>query len=346
MLYIGTYAAENQPGIYIFEQDTDTGDLTPKGTISGVSNPSFLAASPDKKRIYAACEAGTGQIAAFSRDEKTGTLTLLNRESSKGDGPCHLTVSKDGKCVLAANYGSGNIVALPVKADGSVGAVTANQQHTGSSVNPNRQKEPHAHSVNVDPSDKYAIAADLGTDKLYVYKLDTKGATLTANAPEFVASKPGAGPRHFTFHPDGKFAYAINELENTVTLYQWDSKTGTLTAVESVPTLPAGFTGSNTTAEVKVHPNKKFLYGSNRGHNSIASFSIDTATGKLTPLGHTPTGGNTPRNFNITPDGAFLIAANQDSGNLVIFRVDTKTGALTPTGKTYNVPKPVCILFI
>jgi 6-phosphogluconolactonase len=349
MLYIGTYAGENQPGIFIFEQDGATGDLRPLGDAAGVNNPSFLAVSPDKKFIYAACEAygpGGGQIAAFALDPATGMLAFLNKESAGGQGPCHLSVSRDGKCVVAANYGSGNVISLPVKPDGSLGPLVSNQQHTGSSVNQNRQKEPHAHSITVDATGKYAVAADLGTDKLYVYQLDGPKATLTPHTPESVAAKPGAGPRHFAFHPNGKFAYAINELDNTVTLYAWDAKAGTLTPVESVPTLPADFSGNSSTAEVRVHPSGQFLYGSNRGHDSIAAFKIDPTTGKLTPLGHTPTGGKTPRNFNLSPDGAFLIAANQETGNVVIFRIDPKTGTLAPTGKTYEVPKPVCALFV
>ncbi|GAB4453084.1 MAG: 6-phosphogluconolactonase [Armatimonadaceae bacterium] len=347
MLYIGTYAGANEPGIYIYEMDS-AGKLKAVGTASGVPNPSFLAIHPNKKSLYAASEAygaDGGKVAAFAI-ENDGSLRLLNMESAKGNGPCHIVVAPSGKYALVANYGSGSVASLPIADDGSVKPATGFSQHTGSSVNEKRQKEPHAHSINVDATGKYAVAADLGTDKLYVYQLDAATGKLTPNEPAATSATPGAGPRHFAFHPGGKFAYAINELDNTVAVYQWDSGKGTLTSVQTINSLPDGFEGNNSTAEVQVHPSGKFLYGSNRGHNSIVIYSIHPESGKLTLVGHQSTEGKNPRNFGISPDGGFLLAANQDTNNVVVFRIDPATGKLTPTGEELTINKPVCVKFL
>jgi 6-phosphogluconolactonase len=348
MLYIGTYSAANDPGIHYFTFDNATGKMTPAGTVSGIQNPSFLAIHPNKKFLYAASESGGpngGSVVAYSIGTG-GDLTLLNSELAKGNAPCHVVVDPNGKYVLVANYSSGTVAALPVAENGSLKPATGFAQHVGSSVNAGRQEAPHAHSINVDKGGKFAVAADLGTDKLYIYVLDGATGELKPHTPDSVSTKPGAGPRHFAFHPSGRYAYAIMELDNTVGVYAWDSEKGTLTPLQTVPTLPEGYTGGNSTAEVQVHPSGKFVYGSNRGHNSIAVFSVDEKTGKLTPAGHQSTEGKTPRNFGIAPEGNFLLAANQDSNNVVVFRIDPKTGALTPTGESVSIPKPVCLKFL
>ena len=254
-----------------------------------------------------------------------------------------MTVDRAGKNVLVANYGGGSVACLPIKEDGSLGEATSFIQHEGSGPNPKRQQGPHAHSINVDAANRFAVAADLGLDKLLVYRLDAAAGKLTPNDPPFVAMAPGAGPRHFAFHPGGRYAYAINELNSTVTAMTYDADRGVLKAIQSITTLPEGFAGVNYPAEVQVHPSGKFVYGSNRGHDSIATFAVDAATGKLTSVAHEPTQGKNPRNFGIDPSGRYLLAANQDGNNVVVFRIDAKTGKLTPTGSSIQVTAPVCI---
>jgi 6-phosphogluconolactonase len=255
-------------------------------------------------------------------------------------------VDKSGKAVLVANYGSGSVAVLPVKEDGSLAEASAFVQHSGSGPNPKRQQAPHAHSINVSPDNRFAIAADLGLDKLLVYRLDAAKGTLTPNDPPFAKVDPGFGPRHFAFHPDARHAYVINEMASTVTALTWDAARGVLNPVQTISTLPKDFKGDSTCAEVAVHPSGRFLYGSNRGHNSIAVFGIDRAKGTLTPVEHVSTQGKTPRNFGIDPTGSYLFAANQDSGNIVMFRIDAKTGRLTPAGQTLEAGAPVCVRFV
>jgi 6-phosphogluconolactonase len=254
-------------------------------------------------------------------------------------------VDSQGKNVLVANYGGGTSAVLPIQPDGRLAAPSSIIQHSGSSVNPERQEGPHAHSINLDAGNRFAFTADLGLDKVLIYRFDGAKGTLAPNAPPSVSTAPGAGPRHFAFHPSGRYAYVINELDSTVTAFRYDGQSGTLTTLQAISTLPAGFSGDTTTAEVQVHPSGRFLYGSNRGHDSIAMFAIDPDTGRLTALGHQPTGGKTPRNFGIDPTGAYLLAANQDSDNLVLFRIE-ETGRLTSTGQAIQVPKPVCVKMI
>jgi 6-phosphogluconolactonase len=281
-------------------------------------------------------------------DPRSGALTLLNQQSSVGDGPCYLIVDKAGKNVLVANYGGGSVSVLPVGADGKLGEATAAIQHHGSSVNPQRQKEPHAHSINLDAANRFAFVADLGMDKVLIYKFDTTKGTLVANDPLSASVNPGAGPRHFAFHPGGRYAYVINEIQCTVTAFLYDASRGALTELQTISTLPDGeqVKPAYSTAEVQVHPSGKFLYGSNRGHDSIAVFAIDQKTGKLTRVENEPTQGKTPRNFGIDPTGAYLLAANQNSDSIVVFRIDPSTGALTPTGQSVAAPSPVCVKFV
>ncbi|HJS09091.1 MAG TPA: lactonase family protein, partial [Pirellulales bacterium] len=247
--------------------------------------------------------------------------------------------------VLVANYGGGSVAVLPIDKDGRLRPASSFVQHKGSSVNPKRQEAPHAHSINVDPAGAFAVVADLGLDKVLVYRFDAAAGTLTANDPPHATVSPGAGPRHFAFHPSGRFAYVINEMNSTVTAFAYDAKKGTLSEIDTKSTLPGPQQG-NSTAEVQVHPSGKFLYGSNRGHNSLAIFRIDEKTGALTAAGHQLTGGRTPRNFGIDPTGKFVLAANQGSDSVVVFRVDQETGKLEETGQSIKVPTPVCVKFL
>lgn len=352
LVYVGTYTSGKSEGIYIFRMNLDSGAMTPAGVTTGVKNPSFLAIHPSRRFLYAVSEVEdsggkkTGGVTAFAIDAATGKLSMLNAQPSEGAGPCHLVVDKTGKSVLVANYGGGSVAALPIGDDGRLAKAASAIQHKGSSVNPQRQDGPHAHSINVDPGNRFVVAADLGLDKVLVYRLDAAKAKLEPNDPPSTSVAPGAGPRHFAFHPNGRFAYVINEITCTVTAFTYDGERGVLKEIQTITTLPHEVKEGYSTAEVQVHPSGKFLYGSNRGHDSIAIFSIDQSTGKLTAVGHQATGGKTPRNFAIDPTGQFLLAENQSSDTIVIFRIDQKTGELKPTGIVVDVPSPVCVKFL
>jgi 6-phosphogluconolactonase len=350
-VYVGTYTNGDSEGIYLCELDPKSGALTLVGLAGKANNPSFLALHPKGKFLYAVSEVddyaatGGGAVMAFSLNADDGRLTPLNHQSSGGRGPCHVSLDRESKNVLVANYGSGSAAVIPLADDGALQKPTATVRHEGSSVHPDRQTAPHAHSINVSPDNRFAFVADLGLDKVLVYKLDAATGTLTPNDPPSAQLAPGAGPRHFAFHPSGKFAYVINELTSTITAFAYHAERGNLKELQTLTTLPADFTGNNTTAEVQVHPSGKFLYGSNRGHDSIAMFTIDPATGKLTALGQHPSGGKTPRNFGIDPTGAFLVAAHQDSNSVVVHQIDPATGRLSATEHQVEVPTPVCIKF-
>jgi 6-phosphogluconolactonase len=352
LVYIGTYTDGKSKGIYTCRLDLATGSLSPPGLAAEAKNPSFLSVHPNRRFLYAVNEvdefAGKegGSVSAFTIQPETGKLTLLNQQPSGGGGPCYLVVDKTGKYVLVANYGGGSVSALPVQKEGRLGEATAFVQHRGSSVNPERQEGPHAHSINVDAANRFAVAADLGLDKLLVYRFDSTKGTLTPNDPASASVKPGAGPRHFAFHPKGTSAYVINEMQSTLTAFSYDSGHGVLKELQTISTLPPRFEGENTTAEVQVHPSGKFLYGSNRGHDSIAVYAINPDKGTLTFVEHQSTRGKTPRNFGIDPTGRYLLAANQDSGSVVVFRIDSQTGRLTPIGQSIEVPSPVCVKFV
>jgi 6-phosphogluconolactonase len=351
LVYVGTYTGPESKGIYAYRFEPKTGEVKPLGLAGEAKNPSFLAIHPNRKFLYSVGEAGDGggwggTVSAFALDRATGKLTFLNSASSGGKGPCHLVVDKTGKNLLVANYGSGATAVVPIKADGRLGEPSSTIQHSGSSVNPQRQQGPHAHSVNLSPDNRFAFVADLGLDKVLVYKLDAAKGTITPNTPPYAAVAAGSGPRHFAFHPSGKFAYVINEMGNTVTAFSYDAAGGVLTSLQTISTLPAGFSGTSYCAEVVAHPSGKFLYGSNRGHNSITVFAIDPAKGTLTAVEQTPTGGKWPRNFNIDPTGTYLFAANEQSSDIFIFRIDPASGRLKPTGKKLEVSKPVCIKFL
>jgi 6-phosphogluconolactonase len=348
-VYFGTYTSGRSAGegIYRSRFDTDTGELAAPVLAVEAKNPSFIEIHPNGKYLYAVSESGgSGSVSAYSIDPETKNLKLLNTRPSGGSGPCHVNTDHAGKNVLVANYGSGSASVIPVKSDGSLAEPTGFVQHEGASINPQRQKGPHAHSVNVSPDDRFAFVADLGLDKVMIYKLDVEKGTITANDPEFAKVKPGSGPRHFTFGADGKFAYVINEMGGTITAFAYEPASGALTEIQTITTLPDGFAGSNSCAEVRVHPSGRFLYGSNRGHDSLAVYSIDPAKGTLTFVEHEITDIKTPRNFNIDPTGKFCLVANQGADSIVVFKIDQKTGALEPTGHQISIEKPVCIRFL
>jgi 6-phosphogluconolactonase len=346
--FVGTYTNGKSEGIYVLQLDLKTGALSQKSVIKS-DNPSFVAIHPSEKFVYAVNELTTfkgeksGGVSAYSFDAASGELTFINQQSSKGGAPCHLVVDKTGRNVLLANYVGGSVTVLPInKKKGNLKTPSAFVQHEGSSVSP-RQKGPHGHSINVDPKNKFAIAADLGLDQLLVYKFDAKKGTLIANEPAFAKTAAGAGPRHFAFHPSGKAAYVINEMNLTVTAFKYDAKAGKLTETQTISTIPPGLdTKGMSTAEVQVHPSGKFLYGSNRGHHSIVGYKIQD-DGKLKYIENTNTGGETPRNFGLDPTGQYLLACNQGTDTIVVFKIDQKTGKLTNTGQEIAVPTPVCV---
>jgi 6-phosphogluconolactonase len=348
-VYVGTYNKRGSKGIYRFELDLSTGKLTNRALAAESPDPSFLAIDPSQRYVYSVNEINkfdgkkSGAVSAFAIDPKTGDLKLLNQQASEGTGPCHVVVDAAGKHVLAANYSGGNACVLPVEADGKLGKATGFVQHQGSGADPRRQKEPHAHSINLDAANRFAFVADLGLDKVLVYRFDPAKGTITPNDPPAATVAPGSGPRHFAFHPNGRNAYVINEMKNTVTAFSYNPERGVLKELQTVPTLPKDFKGNSSTAEVVVHPSGKFLYGSNRGHNSIVIFSIDPKSGELTLVGHQASQIKTPRNFAIDPTGAYLLVANQDGDSIVVFRIDPKTGELKPTGNVAEVPAPVCL---
>lgn len=352
LVYIGTYTRKDSKGIYALKLDLKTGALEHLGLAAETVSPSFLEVHPDGTKLYAANEVPKfgeepgGAISAFAVNRDTGLLTLLNQKSSKGGGPCHLSVDATGKAVLAANYGGGSVVCLPVQPDGSLGDAASFIQHAGSSVNPQRQQGPHAHSINIDPANRFAIAADLGLDQVLVYRLDAAKGGLQPNDPAFTKVAPGAGPRHFAFHPSGRFGYVINEMHCTITAFNYDGAKGGLTEFQTIATLDVPVQKGYSTAEVRVHPSGRFLYGSNRGHDSIAVFTVDPSSGKLDRVQVRSTLGSTPRNFNVDPTGNYLLAANQNSDTVVVFRIDPQTGKLTPTGHTASISTPVCVRFI
>jgi len=349
-VYFGTYTSRGEnssKGIYRSVLDLETGRLTNPVLAAEARNPSFLEIHPNGKFLYAVSESGgAGSVSAYAIDGDTGGLKLLNQQSSGGAGPCHVSIDHAGRNVLVANYGSGSASVIPIKSDGGLGEPTGFVQHAGSSVNPGRQKGPHAHSINVSPDDRFAFVADLGIDKVMIYRLDVEKGTIVANSPAFAKVRPGAGPRHFALGPSGKYAYVINELDCTVTAFAYDSASGALTEVQTITTLPNAFDGSNSCAEVRAHPSGKFLYGSNRGHDSIVVYRVDPAKGTLTFVEHETADIKTPRNFNIDPTGKFCLVANQGGDSVVVFRINQKTGALEPTGHKVFIARPVCVRFL
>lgn len=345
--YFGTYTQKTKSeGIYHARLDTGTGKLSAPELAVKTADPSFIEIHPNGKFIYAVTENNGGAIRAFAIDQETKKLKLLNERSSGGSCPCHIAISSNGKFLFAANYTSGSATVIPINADGTLAEPSSIVKHSGSSINQDRQQEPHVHSVNLSPDDRFAFAADLGIDKIIIYKLNQDTGRLEANTPAFAKVKPGAGPRHFTFHPDGKFAYVINELDETITAYAYNAQSGALTEIQQISTLPDGFKGINWCAEVRVHPNGKFLYGSNRGHDSIVIYRIDPEKGTLKLSGFQNAGIKNPRNFCLDPSGNFCVVANQDSNTICVFRVNPETGMLEPVGSPITVETPTCVRFL
>lgn len=355
LVYIGTYTSgkSKSEGIYIYKFNLDSGELKPYKIVKDVVEPSYLTIDKNRKYLYSVNETveyegkKSGAVSAFAIDQKTGDLTFLNKQPSLGGAPCYIIASENEKFVLVANYVGGNVAVFPVEADGKLGASTDLQQHSGTGPNKNRQEAAHAHSIDLDDKNRYAYSCDLGADKIYIYEFDEKTGKLTPNSKQAIyQTKTGAGPRHLAFHPNKKFAFLISELSSTISSLSFDAKRGMLSEIQTVSTLPANFQGENTCAEIHVSPNGKFLYGSNRGHDSIVSYQIDAKTGKLNYIEHTAAQGKTPRNFAIAPNGKFLLAANQNSDSIVVFRIDEKSGKLAPTGSAAQVPMPVCLKLI
>lgn len=346
LIFLGTYTRTGtSQGIYSIRLDGESGALSTPVLAAAASDPGWITFSPDKQFLFA-IHASPGQAISFRIEPGAGTLTpvFAPTDGVRAGPPCHLAVDATGRTLLAANYGEGYVAAIPIHADGTLGAPRA-IKHEGRSVHPTRQGKAYVHSVTPSPDNRHVIVADLGVDRIYSYALDAANATLTPAAAPFVATAPGAGPRHFKFGPTGRHAYAINELGNTIVAYDFDAATGALTAKQTVATLPPAYHEPSTTAEIRLHPNGRFLYGSNRGHDSIAVFAIAPTDGTLTPVEIIPSGGKTPRNFALSPDGKWLVCGHQDTALLTVFRVDATTGRLTRTPHTAVVPTCICISF-
>jgi 6-phosphogluconolactonase len=353
LVYFGTFTTGKSQGIYVSRFDSTTGKLSQPELAAKIKNPTFLAVPPSGKFLHAGSETTNatgkivGRVVAYDLDQTTGRLTLMNEANCAGSGsPCHLALDATHQCLFVANYGSGTIAALPVHGDGRLGEATTVMQHTGSGPNPKRQAGPHAHFILPSPDNRFTLDCDLGLDKIFINRLDAAAAKLTANDPPSVSVAPGSGPRHLVFSKDSKFVYVINELASSVTVFHYAATNAGLTEVQTVSTLPPNFATNNTAAEIAIHPNGKFLYGSNRGHDSIAVFAIDSDTGKLTLVEHQSTLGHMPRNFAIAPGGRWLIAENQASDSVAVFSLDPDTGKLQPTGQTITIAAPVCSVFV
>ena len=353
-VYFGTYTKAPSKGIYRSRLDVATGRLSPAELAAETKDPAFLALHPNGKFLYALDESvdstrtpGTG-LSAYALNAATGALTLVNQQTHGSSGACHLAIDATGRTLLVANYGGGGVSGLALQPDGRLGALGSVSQHTGSSVNLARQAAPHAHQIVVSPDNRFALVPDLGLDRVLLYALDPATAKLTAHTPAFASLRPGSGPRHLAFHPTGKFTYVISEMLCTMTAFRYDAALGTLTDFQTISTLPPGesVAKGTSTAEVQIHPSGKFLYGSNRGHNTIVAYAIDATSGKLTLIDHHSTLGKTPRHFALDPTGTWLLAENQDSSTVAVFRIDPKSGRLTPTGPLLEVPKPVCAVFV
>ncbi len=350
VVFVSAFAPGDQGAIQAYQLDQQAGTLKPIHKTSGVEHPFFLALSPDRKFLYSIHAKQFGgkeneQIAAYEVVGRSGELKLLNRQSALGTAACYLHVDATGKTVLVANYVTGSVASLPIQADGSLGPSASFVQHTGSSVNPARQKEPHAHSIIASPDNRFVYAADLGIDQVLCYRLDAKTSKLTPNDPPFGKSPAGAGPRHLTFHPNGKLLYAINELTNSVTVFGYNSDNGALAEKQTISTLPEDFKGTSHCADLKITPNGRFLYGTNRGHDSLAAYRIGD-DGKLTLIEIVPSLGKGPQNLAITPNGELLLCANMPGKNVAVFRIDPQVGSIKSTGEPISIESPSCIMLL
>jgi 6-phosphogluconolactonase len=350
LVFVGTYtrpvpnAQARSEGIYVYRLDTQTGALTLVASALGHDNPAYLTLSADGRFLYSVAEMSEGVVKAFAVNPQTGALTELNAQPSHGGVACHLSLDRTGRWLMLANYGSGCISVYPVQADGRLGPATDHIEHHGSSVNAARQEKAHAHWIATDPSNQVVLVSDLGMDKIMLYRLDMAMGKLSPSDPPWVMVQPGSGPRHIAFHPDGQTVFLVNELDSTIDRFTLNED-GSLRHRQRVPTLPADFTGTSTCAAIRVSPHGRFVYASNRGHDSIVTYVIDPTSGDLSYVGHQATGGQKPREFNLDPSGQFLLAANQDSHTIVSFRIDQTSGKLTPTGHLAQLTSPVCIVF-
>ena len=348
--YIGTYTTGTSRGIYRAKLDLHTGHVSQPELVAELDNPAFLTLHPQSPILFACSEIRRdgkregAKLVAY-RIENNGVLTLLGSQPTQGSGPCYVSTDSDGRVALVAHYASGSVASLPIASDGTLSPVSVLNQHTGSGPRTDRQEGPHAHCIVADPSNRFACAVDLGTDQVLVYGLDAPAGKISLQPVKIVCAQPGSGPRHLTFHPNGQFAFLIHEMASTLSALSWDAAQGVLSDLHTLSTLPAGYSGESITAEVLVHPNGRFVYGSNRGHDSLVVFEFDAPAGKLRTLQHISTGGKTPRNFRIDPSGQFLLAANQDSDSIVPFRIDPNNGQLTPTGQSISVGSPSCVKF-
>jgi 6-phosphogluconolactonase len=377
-VYVGAYTGfgpnrrGKAEGIDLFRLDPTTGALTHVETTPGVENPSFLTVDPTRRFLYAVNGSPSidgrpgGAVSAFAIDQETGHLTFINRQMTTGQGPCHATIDRAGRYVLATSYHAGNVVVFPTRPDGGLAPACDLVQHHGSSVNPDRQDRPHAHAVNFDLAERFALVCDLGLDRVFVYRFNHEAGELIPNDPPWSATEPGVGPRHLAVHPTGRYVFVINEIGSSLSSYRYDPDRGALSAIETVPTIPADFVGTpftpdvqvgpaasrppvvgtNFAADVHVAPSGRFVYGSNRGHDSIVVYAFDEATERMTCVGYVPTGGRTPRNFTIDPTGTLLLVANQGSDTIVSFRIDPTTGTLAPTGDVASSPTPTCVRIV
>ncbi len=351
--YVGSYTEASTSGIYYCELNQGNGEIRIVKSFRGIKNPSFLAFNPGHDMLYAVGDAlsepgagsknSNGSVYSLSIDKESGSLQILNSVTSGGAHPCHLSVDATGRYVLVANYTGGNIEMIPVSGNKQLGEPVGLFQHEGSGPNTSRQEKPHAHSINISPGNNMAYACDLGTDEVIAYKMNTDEGWLMPDSAAGYKTKPGAGPRHFTFSPDGKLAFVINELNSTLVSFSVNDS-GALHEVQVISTLPDGYTGESYCADVHVHPNGKYVYGSNRGHNSIAVFALESS-GRLELIQHQNVSGDWPRNFAITPSGDFLLVANRRSDNIVVFRIDETSGMLSETGQQLSMSEPVCIVF-
>ncbi|UFH55598.1 lactonase family protein [Spirosoma sp. KNUC1025] len=346
IMYVGTYSVRGSEGIYVFEFDRKAGAMQQIQSVSNGKNPSFLAIHPSGNYLYSVNEGPDklGGASAYAIDKATGKLQFLNSQSTLGGGPCHVSIDKTGRTAFVSNYGGGSLAVFPISSNGQLSAASDSVQDAGTGPNAQRQEKPHVHSATLAPDNRFLYVADLGTDKLNIFDIDVTNSKVKPASTPYATVKPGSGPRHFTFHPNGKYAYLVEELTSTVAVFSRNAQTGALTLLDdNVKTLPDGFSGQNTSADIHIDPSGKFLYQSNRGANTLAIFAIGN-DGKLTKIGDQPTEGKTPRNFLIDPKGDFVFVAHQDSDNITIFKRDQKTGKLTYTGQSVKVPAAVCVI--
>ncbi len=347
-VYVGTYTDGTSRGIYRFALDPASGTAGAPGLAAASASPSFLALHPSGRFLFAVNEtsefggAATGAVSAFAIDPKTGDLALINQQPSEGTAPCHLAVDRSGRNLLVANYGGGNVALLRIGADGRLARATVVRAHEGKGANAARQEKPHAHGIYLDAAERFALSPDLGADRVFVYRFDAEQGTLTPHGS--AAPPPGSGPRHLAFHPSGRFAYVINELTSTVTAFAWDAAKGELAPLQTVGALPEGYGGTSYTSEIEVSPDGRFVYGSNRGHDSLVVFRIDPASGRLALAGHVPVGGSWPRHFTTLAGGRALLAAHQRAGTIAFFRIDAESGMPAPAGGMIAVDRPACLL--